>query len=536
MIAQPPTPGMFVPLLLLCLSAVPNVLLAQGEWIHRIDDDHNGWIEPDEISDRSRRYLEEFAVPYGLSLSRPQKVERLEQAAKLHAARESGDAPKLRRTQAESGGIQGFDIDDDQTMVPGFGMGEIKYAYTKDDQDSARNVFRRYDRNDDEFLDQDEIDRVTWRVRSPIKNDENQDGKLSLMELTHYYAWRRTLTGRSTLSLGKLDESSEGEPREDRSYDRRRAGSSRDGDRGTLSLARSLIARYDFNRNDQLDPEEMNRVGIPISKVDFDRSGGVDDDEFARYLFNEMEKVAVDNQEAIPTWFFERDRNEDRQVMMSEFADTWDDAKYAMFASYDQNEDGILTMDEVIASAAVAGGSFSNRRAKVLLPRMSIVSEIEVEEDFLIGDLDVQLSITHTYVEQLDAYLVGPDGTRVELFTGVGGSDDHFENTIFDDEASERITRARAPFEGRFRPEARDQRSQKSLSHFRGQNLKGTWQLIIRASRSERSGILHGWSLLVRPEQEAVDNPDLITQRLNPGAAPSEDSDGQPTTDEEVRE
>jgi len=516
------------------LWMLPCDVFAQGEWIHRIDDDNNGWIEPDEISDRGRRYLEEFAVPYGLSLSRPQKVEKLEQAARLHAARESSSSPR-RGTTAEPSGIRGFNIDDDQTLVPGFGMGEVKFPYTKDDQDTARGVIRRYDRDDNGVLDQREIERITWRVRSPAKNDANQDGNISLMELTHYYAWRRTREQRTTMSLGMLAELQDEPQREDAGYDRRRAGASREGDRGTLSLARSLIARYDFNRNDQLDPAEMTRVGIAISKVDYDRSGGVDDDEFARYLFNEMEKAAVDNQEAIPTWFFERDLNEDRQVLMSEFTDTWDQAKFEMFASYDQNEDGILTMDEVIASAAVTGGSFSNPRAKVLLPRMSIISEIEVDEDYLIGDLDVQLSITHTYVEQLDAYLLSPDGTRVELFTGVGGSDDHFENTIFDDEASERITRSRAPFKGRYRPEARDERNQKSLSHFQGQNLKGTWQLIIRASRSERSGILHGWSLLVRPDQAAVDNPDLVAERLSPGENEAE-TESQQTPAENIRD
>ena len=58
-----------------------------------------------------------------------------------------------------------------------------------------------------------------------------------------------------------------------------------------------------------------------------------------------------------------------------------------------------------------------------------------VDDDEPISDLDVQISITHTHDDYLAVYLMAPDGERVELFTGVGGNDDHFDNTIFDDEA-----------------------------------------------------------------------------------------------------
>lgn len=132
------------------------------------------------------------------------------------------------------------------------------------------------------------------------------------------------------------------------------------------------------------------------------------------------------------------------------------------------------------------------------MPIGTSVSEIAVQDDYVIGDLDVQLSITHTNVEQLNAYLVGPDGEKIELFTGVGRSDDHFEQTILDDEAGERITRARAPFRGRFQPEAVE-KGAPSLRHYYGQNIQGPWKLEIRTYRGDRPGMLHGWSLLVRP-------------------------------------
>jgi subtilisin-like proprotein convertase family protein len=139
----------------------------------------------------------------------------------------------------------------------------------------------------------------------------------------------------------------------------------------------------------------------------------------------------------------------------------------------------------------------------MLPPGRTIISEIEVDEDYPIGDLDVQISITHTSVGRLDGFLVGPDGQRIELFTEVGGRDDHFDRTVFDDQARVPINKARPPFEGSFMPEGLVKR-QPSLSHFEGQSVKGLWQLIIRGTRSDRFGMLHRWSLIVRPQEQLV--------------------------------
>lgn len=519
------------------VAIMSGVSFGQGEWIHRIDDDNNGYIEPDEISERGRRYLEEFAIPYGLSLSRPNSVKKLEQAARLHAARRDRDKDATLPPAREPEGMKGFGVDPEKPLIPGFGLREVKYPYTQADLDEADSMLRRWDRNDDGKLDAREIERAKWSGHDPLDSDFDKDGSLTKLELSQRYARRRSESQRTIMSVGSLNEAPQSQEDNRDDSDRRnrmRAGSSRGGDRGSASLADSILERYDFNRNDQLDPQEMASVGISIARVDYDRNGAVDENEFARYLNEELEREANASQEAIPTWFFERDGDGDKQVLMSEFTEEWDEAKLEEFASYDHNRDGMITINEVLTSQTVAGGKFSSSQAQLLLPRSTVVSEIEVSDDYLIGDLNVQLSITHTYTEQLDGYLIGPDGQRIELFTGVGGSDDHFDKTVFDDDNGERITRSRAPFRGTFRPEALEKR-QPGLNHFKGKNLKGTWQLMIRASRSERSGVLHGWSLLVKPDQEAVDNPESVAQRLNPtesqpneGSSPSEAPQGVP--------
>jgi subtilisin-like proprotein convertase family protein len=155
------------------------------------------------------------------------------------------------------------------------------------------------------------------------------------------------------------------------------------------------------------------------------------------------------------------------------------------------------------------GGTFENREAEILPPKKTIVSEIDVAENFIIADLNLRLTLSHTNVSSLDGYLTGPDGMRIELFTAVGGRDDHFEKTIFDDQASVPIVKARPPFEGSFQPEGLVKR-QPGLGAFNGKSIEGAWQLTIRCSRSDRFGLLHSWALMARPDEESLLNrPDL---------------------------
>ncbi|MGB3204021.1 MAG: S8 family serine peptidase [Crinalium sp.] len=106
-----------------------------------------------------------------------------------------------------------------------------------------------------------------------------------------------------------------------------------------------------------------------------------------------------------------------------------------------------------------------------------------------IGDLNVKLDITHPWVADVDAFLISPTGTRIELFTFVGGSGDNFSNTILDDEATTSITLGAAPFTGSFKPEG-------LLSAVDGQNPNGTWKLEITDTFPfADDGTLNSWSL-----------------------------------------
>ena len=122
------------------------------------------------------------------------------------------------------------------------------------------------------------------------------------------------------------------------------------------------------------------------------------------------------------------------------------------------------------------------------------VSYLLVPQDILVGDVDVQLDITHSYTGDLVMYLVSPDDpdTYVPLAQYRGDSGQNFRATVFDDEAVQSIADGRAPFTGSFRPES-------PLSQFDGQNGRGYWELWIGDGGWQDEGQLNSWNLQINP-------------------------------------
>jgi subtilisin-like proprotein convertase family protein len=100
----------------------------------------------------------------------------------------------------------------------------------------------------------------------------------------------------------------------------------------------------------------------------------------------------------------------------------------------------------------------------------------------------IQININHPYDSDLQAYLISPAGTRVQLFSGVGESGANFQGTIFDDDASTSILDGEAPFTGSFRPS-------QSLSAFEGQDTRGIWTLEVSDHFPGDEGTLLAWTL-----------------------------------------
>ena len=501
---------------------VPCEALGQAglrEALEKLDRDQDGEVEPEEITPLARPYLEQITRASRMSIDRDNDIEDLQEAARRYYAAKNGSRDRPVRPRSDST-VKPFGVDDDQPLIPEFGLAEVKYPYTQDDLDFADRTMRSHDRNRDGYIDRREARRERWTHRDPFDDDYNRDDRLSRLELAQRYARRRLLE----------DVTDELRQKEWRTNDRSRSysrGRDDDDDRrrdwwrrgSSVWLSSSVLERFDANRNGRLESHESKEIGLPVGQIDLNLDGELSRDELQAYL-EPLQEEAGELSEGIPGWFYEFDQNRDRQVSLSEFTVDWSEQKIREFASLDLNSDGFLTSEEVASSQRMMGGSFTNRDAEVLPPGKTIVSEIEIDEDLIVGDLNLQLSITHTNVEDLDAFVTGPDGQRIELFTEIGGRGNNFEDTIFDDQVETPIVKARPPYQGSFLTEAASKR-QPSLSHFTGKNARGIWQLTIRGTRSERFGLLHNWSLIIRPEEQ------MPGQTLEPEVADSDSGESE---------
>ena len=105
------------------------------------------------------------------------------------------------------------------------------------------------------------------------------------------------------------------------------------------------------------------------------------------------------------------------------------------------------------------------------IPDMStIFSNLDVPRGGFISDVNVNLTIQHTWDSDLFVYLISPSATSIMLFAYVGGAGDDFIKTVLDDEATTPIASGSAPFTGSFQPQG-------ALANLKGEGMLGTWQL-----------------------------------------------------------
>ena len=138
-------------------------------------------------------------------------------------------------------------------------------------------------------------------------------------------------------------------------------------------------------------------------------------------------------------------------------------------------------------------------------------SNLVIPDVGTIVDLNVKLDISHPSDGNLDIYLIAPDGTRVELFTDVGGISSDFSDTILDNEAAQLISDGSAPFTGSYRPEG-------NLADLYAKDINGTWTLEVTDDWAGNTGTLNSWSLIVKLEnKEPLPSPVIKGESNLPG-------------------
>lgn len=109
----------------------------------------------------------------------------------------------------------------------------------------------------------------------------------------------------------------------------------------------------------------------------------------------------------------------------------------------------------------------------------TVTSTINVTDSYCIGDVDLPIDITHTYIGDLIVQITSPSGTIVRLHNRSGGSTDNLVTTYDDDGGG-------SPPSG-----------PGTLSMFDGENVNGMWTLTVSDNAGSDVGTLNAWSLKI---------------------------------------
>lgn len=148
-------------------------------------------------------------------------------------------------------------------------------------------------------------------------------------------------------------------------------------------FADMMMRRYDRNGSGALEKDEWGELRGDPNEMDRNHDGKIDREELVARVSSYMNRSSEgqggrdsrgggDNREArpdekgtgpksyrfrspaerlpegLPDWFTQRDANQDGQVTMAEFSDSWTESKAREFTRYDLNGDGRVTPDECL--------------------------------------------------------------------------------------------------------------------------------------------------------------------------------------------
>lgn len=135
------------------------------------------------------------------------------------------------------------------------------------------------------------------------------------------------------------------------------------------------------------------------------------------------------------------------------------------------------------------GGFINDNGSKNLYPLT--VSGITGSINSSFGVMGVTVNIKHNYVSDLNIFLIAPDNTVIELSSRNGGNGKNYDNCTFSNNSSYKISSAKAPFNGFFKPEG-------SIGVVNNsQNPNGTWKLMVMDSKLNKdSGTVTNWHLI----------------------------------------
>ncbi len=160
----------------------------------------------------------------------------------------------------------------------------------------------------------------------------------------------------------------------------------------------------------------------------------------------------------------------------------------------DSNANGVF--DESMSTT-----TFSNITPLAILDNVAVTSTLAVSGvTNFVTDVNVRLSITHTFDSDLVITLISPSGARIVLVSNAGGGGDNFTNTVLDDEAATSVQSGVAPFAGSYRPF----QPLSALDGLTGANVNGTWSLEVSDVATDDIGTLNSWDVVISTGEQST--------------------------------
>ena len=275
-----------------------------------MDTNGNGMLDPDEAQGPARFMLDRMARSNPkIDISKPipmsvltESFQQMRSGGSSSGSYGSSDeeTPILEKNSL----VPGFaSAKVEKVPVPGFGASGEKFNIQVEERDlkDADERMGRYDKNNDQHLDENELKEGRWSD-SPMQYDKNRDGKLSRQELAVRYARRRIASGGQLETAQRKDESN--------------AKRSRD----------NKIDNGD-DKKEKLNPFEK-RSSYRVTDADGKKPAPA----------------------GLPEWFGRNDTNTDNQVSMAEYNKKWTQDVIDDFLRFDTNGDGYITSKECLVA------------------------------------------------------------------------------------------------------------------------------------------------------------------------------------------
>lgn len=388
----------------LVVFAIPDLGAAQvrrafdpESYFKSLDRNGDQRLDKNELNPRATAYLKKIGMDVSDDRIKLRNISRQLERNKEASAEQAAQAGQ--QNPGKTLKVPGFGLEAEEYSVSGFGGAAAEgdnIEFSQEVIDRVNGVLKVYDRNNDNIIDEEERNKARWGRPDPKESDLNGDGLLSRDELLRRYHFRGQEqdrqrsesrsgdSGRGRDSYRRREESNRSSSSRSRTTSRTSSSSSSSRTSRSSSAnatnyenySKSLIKRYDKDKDNRLSKKEWGEIRRPPANADTNKDGFVTQKEYAKALQAAAEKgtsaastkktsasrvtgVKASTGSKSKTTSKSKssskggagdlsklDKDSDNQVQMHEYSSDWDDKKLKEFYEIDTNRDGVITPTE----------------------------------------------------------------------------------------------------------------------------------------------------------------------------------------------